>query len=186
MEKPIRRRQRRKKTLGAKQLIALAGCVIGVAALVVAACFIFGGRPGEDPGETQPQRTSMPELTLGEPARSGKSVVVPTSYMDVAFPYMFSDYIYCQAINQETATALEFRVRTSTMDAPLYTIWFNGGVGQEIGTYDPGDGQGKVTVTVVFQKAGEELSQDDLGTFKATQESFNEVLTSMHECANFT
>lgn len=186
MDKPIRRRRRKKKTLDAKQLMALAGCVIGVAALVIAACFIFGGKPGENPGETLPPRTSMPELTVDAPSRSGTSMVVPTSYMDVAFPYMFSDYIHCNAINQDNATGLEFRVRTSTMDAPLYTVWFNGGVGQIVGTYDPKDGQAPASVTVVFHAAGEELSQDDLGTFRATQETFNEILTSMQECPNFS
>jgi hypothetical protein len=186
MEQPIRRRRRKKKTLDAKQLMVLAGCVIGVAALIIAACFIFDVKPEPGPEATQPLRTSMPDLTIGEPTRNGQSMLVNTSYMDVEFPYMFSDYIYCQPINQQNATALEFRVRTATMDAPLYTIWFNGNVGQSVGSFDPGDGQGTVPVTVVFHKAEEKLSQDDLGTFKATQESFNEVLASMQQCADFT
>lgn len=202
MERPIRRKPNiKKKNLNAKQLTFLAGCVIGAAALIVAACFIFGGvAQKEEPWEPkpQPQRTSMPELTLGDMTRRDTMMVVGNSYLNLEFPYMFSDYIYVRAINQEKAAALEFRVRTSTMDEVLYTIWFNGmedhwkhllgsiSNTDRIGSYDPGDGQGPVEVTVVFYKLPAQLSQDDQGTFKAAQETANEVIASANLSSKFT
>lgn len=180
MEQPIRRRPRRKKkTVNAKQLLITAGCVIGAAALVIAACLIFGGDRGKKPQEGPKGRASMPELTVGQAHRAEQSWVVETSYMDVAFSYAFSDYIYVTAVNEAAAAALDFRVKTSTMDEKLYTVWFNGTAGEQIGSFDPGDGQGKVPVMVVFYSLPAGISEDDEATFKATQETFNDVLASM-------
>ena len=97
MEQPIRRPRRKKKTINAKQLLITAGCVIGAAALIIAACLIFGGADKPEGGHKD--RTAMPELTLGEATRKEQSWVVETSYMDMAFPYAFSDLIYVTAVN---------------------------------------------------------------------------------------
>lgn len=186
MEQPIRRRPRRKKkTVNAKQLLIIAGCVIGAAALVIAACLVFGGtnQPGEQAPET---RGAMPELTVGQASRSGQSWVVETSYLDVAYPYAFSDYIVVQAVNEKNAVALDFLVKTSTMEEKLYTIWFNQEAGEKVGTFDPRDGQGSVAVSVSFYSLPAGLSEDDKATFKATQETVNDVLASMKEDPAFS
>ena len=186
MEKPIRRRpSKKKKSINAKQLLIIAGCVIGAAALVIAACLLFGGSPEQQEPDTS-GRKSLPELTVGEMVRREQSMVIKTSYMDVAFPYAFSDLIYATAVNEERAAALEFRVKTSTMDEKLFTIWFNAASGEPVGTFDPKDGGKKVPVTVVFYNEPAGLSDDDSGTFKATQETFNDVLASMRENSAFS
>ena len=181
MEQPIRRKPRRKEnSINAKQLLITAGCVIGAVALVIAACLIFGGRSANQTPEPQ-GRSSMPELTVGEGRRSGQSWVVETSYMDVEFSYAFSDYILVRAVNEDTAVALDFLVKTSTMEEKLYTIWFNGNAGEKVGTFDPQDGHGEVEVRVSFYSLPVGLSEDDAVTFKATQETVNDVLASMKE-----
>lgn len=200
MEQPIRKRRRRtKKSLNAKQLMVLAGCVIGAVALIVAACFIFGGNgKQEDTWEPKPQRTSMPELVVGQITRRDSVMVVDNSYLYLAYPYAHSEHISVVAVNQGNATALEFRARTSTMDEVLYTIWFNGtqehwkhdldsiSNTDQVGAFDPGDGMGAVPVTVLFYKASADLSENDRGTFLAAQETFNNVLQSMHENEKFS
>ena len=185
MEKPIRRPRKKKKTINGQQVLIIAGCVIGAAALIIAACFLFGDKPQkEEPGISG--RTSMPELTVGEAVRREQSMVVQTSYLDVAYPYAFSDLIYVVAVNEDAAAALEFRVKTSTMDEKLYTVWFNGSAGEQVGTFDPKDGGKKVPVTVAFYRLPAGLSEDDQGTFKATQETFNDVLSSLAEDPSFS
>lgn len=187
MEQPIRRKPRRKKkTINAKQLWITAGCVIGAAALIIAACLIFGGSGKGKDQESPAGRTAMPELTVGESSRKEQSWVVETSYLDVAYAYAFSDLIYVTAVNEETVTALDFCVKTSTMDEKLYTITFNASAGEIIGSFDPKDGQGAVPVSVTFYALPTGLSQDDVGTFKATQETFNDVLASMKEDPAFS
>lgn len=184
MEQPIRRPRRKKKTINAKQLLITAGCVIGAAALIIAACLIFGGADKPEGGHKD--RTAMPELTLGEATRKEQSWVVETSYMDMAFPYAFSDLIYVTAVNTQTVTALDFRVKTSTMDEKLYTITFNASAGEIIGSFDPKDGRAAVPVSVEFYAVPAGLSDDDRGTFNATQETFNDVLASMKENPAFS
>lgn len=184
MEQPIRRKTRRKKkTINAKQLLISAGCVIGAVALIIAACLIFGGKEKE---EEPVSRIAMPALTVGEASRKGQSWVVETSYLDVALPYAFSDYIYVTAANEGTITALDFYVRTANMDEKLYTISFNASQGELVGHYDPKDGMGAVPVTVAFYPVPAGLSEDDRGTFFATQETFNDALTSMKEDPAFS
>lgn len=190
MDQPIRRRPRRKKrNLNAKQLL-IAGCVIGAVALVVAACLIFPG-PGEEEGIAVPTvqgqaAVDMPALTVNGLHRDGETMVVDTSYMDVAFPYAFSDLIGVEAVNQEEMAALEFRAKIGGGDRKLYTVWFNNTQGQSVGTYDLQNGEAPVCVTVVFYDPPAELGGDDRVTFFATQETFNDVLASMKEDGNFS
>lgn len=189
MEKPIRKRRRRKKqTLDAKAFVILAGCVVGAAALIIAACFLFGGKPsGEESGETQAVRTSMPELgVVLEAYRQDKQMVLETTYLRLTYPYSFEDYIKVRTVAGGVhTTGLEFWVQTSTMEEKMYTIWFNGQIGEQIGTFDPEDGQPAVPVTVEFSVMPDGLSADDQSTFKAAQETFNDVLPSLHENQNF-
>ena len=186
LEKPIRRKpKKQEKTINGQKVLIIAGCVIGAVALIIAACFLFGDKPQkEEPGASD--RISMPELTVGEVVRREQSMVVQTSYLDVAYPYAFSDLIYVVAVNEDTATALEFRVKTSSMDEKLYTVWFNGTTGEQVGSFNLKDSGKKVPVMVVFYGLPAGLSEDDQGTFKATQETFNDVLASLAEDPSFS
>lgn len=185
MEQPVRRRRRKKKTPNSKQLL-IAGCVIGAVALVIAACiFVFtlaGGCAGEQP---QTPRGDLKELTVGEFVRDQETMVVHTSYLDVAFPYAFSDLIGVEAINQQTATALTFTATINKQTYQLYTLWFNSSAGTPAGSFDMEDGFEPVTVSVVFYEPDKALEEDDRITFFATQETINDVLNYMEKDSRF-
>jgi hypothetical protein len=66
------------------------------------------------------------------------------------------------------------------MDEKIYTIWFGGNTGETIGIFDE-----KQTVKVEFARLPDYLNEDDRGTFKATQETFNDVLQSMYKSGKF-
>lgn len=186
MEQPVRRRPRKRKISKTNRLL-IAGCVIGAVALIVAACIIFGGGKNEEAVQpANPDRSAMPELTVGDVTRDGERMVVDTSYMDVAYPYAFSDLISVEAVNQDKITGLEFTAKIDGSSRALYTIWFNSTQGQTAGTFDPQDGEGAVVVTVEFFSPEEALQGDHLVTFYATQETINDVLDSMKLDKNFT
>lgn len=186
MEQPVRRRpRRRKKTPNSKQLL-IAGCVIGAVALIVAACiFVFtlaGGCAGEQP---QTPRGDLKELTVGEFVREQETMVVHTSYLDVAFPYAFSDLIGVEAVNEQTAAGLTFTVTINKEKHKLYTLWFNSEAGDTAGSFDLEDGHEPVRVSVVFYKPDSGLEEDDRTTFFATQETINDVLDYMEKDSHF-
>lgn len=184
MEQPIRRRRRRKKTPNSKQLL-IAGCVIGAVALIVAACVFLGFWLGGGDDPAQPPRGALKELTVQELVREQETMVVHTSYLDVAFPYAFSDLISVEAVNQETATALTFTVTINKETYKLYTLWFNGEAGQTVGSLDLEDGYEPVRVSVAFYDPAGGLQGDDRKTFSVTQETVNDVLNSMKEDGHF-
>ena len=186
MEQPVRRRpRRRKKTPNSKQLL-IAGCVIGAVALIVAACiFAFtlaGGCAGEQP---QPPRGQLKELTVGQSIRQQETMVVPTSYVDVAFPYAFSDLIGVEAVNDQTAAGLTFTATINKESHKLYTLWFNSEAGDTAGSFDLEDGYEPVRVSVVFYSPSQKLTGDDKVTFTVTQETINDVLDYMDKDSHF-
>ena len=170
------------KTPNKKRLL-IAGCVVGVVALIVAACVFLG--KDEEPAVYNPQRGPLKELTVGSTERQGEMMVVDTSYGNVKFPYAFSDLIGVEALNQGNQTALTFTARIDGQNEELYTIWFNGSKGMTAGSMDLQDGETPITVTLVIYNPGRNLSGDDLTTFYATQETVNDVLSSLEETGNF-
>lgn len=167
-----------------KKQLLIAGCVIGVVALIVAACVFLG--KDKEPAVYNPERGPLKELTAGSPERQGEMMVVDTSYGEVKFPYAFSDLIGVEALNQGNQAALMFTARINGQDEDLYTIWFNGSDGVTAGSMDLKDGEAPVTVTLVIYNPGSNLSGDDLTTFYATQETVNDVLSSLVETGHYT
>ena len=181
-----KRRPRKKNKLNKKQFM-IAGCVIGAVALIVAACFLFSDKSEQNDGAVvyDPNRGPLKELTVGELTRQGEITVGKTSYLEFEYPYAFSDLIGVTAINDDHQTALAFYAKLDGLDRPLYTIWFNGSKGQNVGAFDLQDGEKPVLVTVVFHKPAEELNQDWRTTFYATQETVNDVLVSIQKDPHF-
>ena len=178
---------KRKNTRGKrpnKKRLLIAGCVVGVVALIVAAC-VFLGRD-QKPAVYDPDRGPLKELTIGASERQGETMVVDTSYGEVKYPYAFSDLIGVEALNQGNQTALTFTARINGQAENLYSIWFNGADGLAAGSMDLQDGEAPVTVTLVIYSPGAHLSGDYLTTFYATQETVNDVLSSLKENGNYT
>lgn len=167
-----------------KKRMLIAGCVIGVVALIIAACFFLG--EDEKPVVYDPERGPLKELTISSPARQGETMVVDTSYGEVKFPYAFSDLIGVEALNQGNQTGLTFTCRIGGRTEELYTIWFNGSEGATAGSMDLQDGEAPVTVTLMFYNPSLDVTGDDLTTFYATQETVNDVLSSLEEGGHFT
>ena len=186
MERPIRRKTNiKKKNLNAKQLTFLAGCVIGAAALIVVACFlIFSPKAKEDSDfknvETTAPAINLGELTIVDMYRQGSSMLVKTSYLDVEFPYAFSDVITVEAVSKDGVPGLEFRVKTKSMDERLYTIWFGGTAGKSVGTY-----LGQVKVMGEVCRIPNYLGKDEQFDCKSAQDTYNDVLQSMYKSGKF-
>lgn len=185
MSQPQRRRpaQRRRKKQNTMLIwVAVAAAVV----LIGLVCLLLIPKGEQKPVAYDPNRAPLKPLTVGEYTRNGETLVVDTSYMDVEFPYAFSDLIRVEAVGQGNQTGLAFSATIAGESRELYTLWFNGKDGQTVGIFDPEDGAGAVVVTLVFYNVDAQLQDDDRTTFFATQETVNDVLASMKKHNKFT
>ena len=114
-------------------------------------------------------------LSVVSVTESGDKVLVETSLGTVAFPYAFSDVIAAEAVNDYTGSYLVFTADCGGKSERIYSLAFNSDTGSPVGTLDI-EGE-SIGVSVVFYDS--ELKGDGLTTFKATQETFNEVYSSL-------
>lgn len=182
-DQPQRRPVRRRKKKQDKKIF----WIIGAAAVVlIAVIWLLIGTGDKMPQAHDPERGPLRELSVNAMTRQGETMVVDTSYMKLEFPYAFSDLIKVEAINQGNQTGLAFTAPIAGEDRKLYTIWFNGRDGEKVGAYDLGDGEKPVVVTLAFYSPAAKLEGDDRITFFATQETVNDIVSSMRKDAHFT
>ena len=160
-----------------------------------------GGRqPAEEPASVsqlmpvsepadEPAADPVPEpfytLEIGESVEDGDAVVVSTTYGSVRYPFAFSDLIHFVAENDADHAMLEFTADIDDVEAPLYTIVFNGQEGILLGSMSIPDSEEPVPVYAELHAPEEELEEGDLATFYAAQETFNDVVVSLGENEGF-
>jgi hypothetical protein len=67
----------------------------------------------------------------------------------------------------------------------VFTVHYGGSEGRPFGILSLSGDTDEITVAVAFADPPAGLSADDLTTFQAAQEVFNEILASMNEDARF-
>lgn len=165
-------------------------CAAVLAASVLCAC-------GSKKGETMPVEESHPVqttqaaemfqpeevvLTVETINEQGDAVVVKTSYCEVKYPFAFADLIQVQAEGEK----LDFVLKLSGEEYPLFAICFGEGEGIPLGTLAV---DGKAEPVAVWAQIGapnEAALGDSVSTYYAAQESFNDVLASLMENEGFT
>lgn len=181
-----RRRRPAGKRKGKQNRVLIWVAAAAVVLLIGLICLLLIPKGGSKPLAYDPNRAPLKELTVGEYIRDGETLVVSTSYLNVEFPYAFSDLVRVEAVGQGNQRGLEFSAKIAGEDRELYTLWFNGKDGQMVGSFDPEDGKGPVVVTLAFYNVDPQLQGDDRTTFFATQETVNDVLASMRKNEKFT
>lgn len=174
------------------ELLRRALCVI--AALAAAAAITgCGKQPAETlPGETTPgstEATTLPAetvmLTVDSVAEQDGQMVVTASWCVLRYPFAFGDLIQVTAKQTRDVSALCFAARIGEETPKIFDLRFGGSEGICLGTLElPGTGE-TVQVYGVLHEPGDSLSEAQMSTFRAVQETFNDVCASLAENPGF-
>ena len=174
-----------------KVLTAAIGAISVVLVLLIVVLLCLGRDKAPEatvPGTEAPvteQISNMKELLVESSTERGEVVTVETTYGTVKYPYAFSDLIIVEAETFENHAALTFKAELDGEQYNLYTLLFNG---EEEDSMPLGellvDGETYVVTALFHDVTG--LSDDNMVTFYAVQETFNDVVNSLSENSGFT
>lgn len=134
-----------------------------------------------------PEEMNAPALRIETTDEDSKWVTVGTTYGAFRYSSAFSDIIAVTAVQHDAASNLLFTADIDGKEILLYTIRYNeDGKGIALGTLKLSDQAATMPVSVSFGDAPNGLAGNELATFIAAQETFNDVLTSMMEDSRFT
>lgn len=136
-------------------------------------------------GERRAAENNMPmkELVIQSTTEQEDTVIVSTTYGTLRYPFAFSDIMVVEAKTFEDYAMLEFRAVIDDAEFMLYALYFNGKEGIPVGTLQV-DGNIYVITSQLYTE--ENISDDDMVTFYAAQETCNDVLSSLAENQGFT
>lgn len=114
-----------------------------------------------------------------------ESIIVETTYGKFSYPRAFMDVISVETAVDSEDECLKFISEIDGNPTVLFTIFYDSNKGVHCGQQVlPNDKE--VNVSVVFEDAPEQISDDWKTTFYAAQEIFNDVIASMEEDGRFT
>lgn len=116
---------------------------------------------------------------------NGQKVEVETSVVKFSYPSAFVDAISVKSIIETNCAKIQFLANLGFGETPVYYIVFGGDKYTPVGTLEVLDGESTINVQVEFCEAPKHLNKDDMATFNATQETFNDVLLSLKEDDRF-
>ena len=170
-----------------RKVLTVVGIAVGVVlALLIVWLACFNKTPGTDSTESTPGETTVyngNELLVESVKEQEDIVLVNTTYVTVKYPYAFSDLMSVEAETFEDYAVLEFGAIINDTTHKVYTLYFNGEEGMPLGTLER-NGETYV-VTAQFHDASG-VSEDNMITFFAAQETFNDVVNSLSENEGFT
>ena len=136
---------------------------------------------------TEPTEPTQKRLTIDKIEEVGDTVIVTTSYGQVKFPYAFADMIKVEAINDDVlkSATLLFYLQINDKHCNLYAITFGGEGSDPVGAMELGENAEPVLVYVAVYGQPSGLTDGERQAFIATQETFNDVMTSLQEGENF-
>lgn len=185
-----RKAAKQRKALTATIAVASAILVLLIAVLVIlgrdkAPEEVVPGTTTEAPGASTVagKVSNVKTLQVESVKEEGETVIVETTYGTVKYPYAFSDLVIVEAETFENHAVLEFKAEIDGTEYKLYTLIFNGEEGIPVGKLTV-DGETYVVTALFHDVTG--LSNDNMVTFYAVQETFNDVVNSLSENEGFT
>jgi hypothetical protein len=143
-----------------------------------------GGTQQGEKGDT-PINVSFSDFQILSTTETDGSVVIKTTFGNSRYPAAFSDLITVKAQSGEASASLQFFAQIDSKEIPVFTVHYGGSEGRPFGILSLSGDTDEITVAVAFADPPAGLSADDLTTFQAAQEVFNEILASMNEDARF-
>ena len=125
------------------------------------------------------------KLQIISTVENNEWIVVETTYGRFCYPRAFMDVIAVETAVVSGDECLKFMSEIDGISTAVYTIYYDSNEGVLCGHQVlPNDE--KVNVSVVFEDAPDQISDDWKTTFYAVQETFNDVIVSMSEDSRFT
>ena len=116
----------------------------------------------------------------------GNKIEVDTTLCKISYSSAFSDAISVKAEGTIEYAKLNFYANLSSGETMIYSIIFGGEEATPFGTLRINDAEETINVQVAFFEAPDALDKDDKATFNATQETFNDVVSSFKENDRFS
>lgn len=179
MDIPVRRRRRKKNNT--KLYLLIAGCSVVLIALIIVACCLGGKDDSSNDGNVPGGDGPLPALTIDQIEEQGETVKIDTSYMDMKYPFAFSDLIHVRANDGEAIKKLEFFTVLEGNEYRLFDIILGGSEGIRLGDVKVPDRSATVPVFAKLYTEGEDLADELKRSYAAAQECFNDVAQSLHE-----
>ncbi len=132
----------------------------------------------EDPA--QPER---PALSLNAHTEKGDVVEIDTTYCTLSFPFAYSDLIEEELVDKDGRTAIDFYAVLENERYPIYTVSFSGEGDIALGTLHLDGWDCEVRASIADEAT--ELDGDNMISFRAAQETFNDVWNSLVANENF-
>ena len=135
-------------------------------------------QPVQTTVETQP---ALRELVIDSIEEQGEVMLVATSFCELKYPFAFADLIQVQAVNEGDVASLEFSALISGVEHPLFAVRFGQAEGILLGTFAVPEEAVERNVYAEFYSADEAVLGEQIGTYRAAQEIFNDVVVSLAE-----
>lgn len=158
-------------------------CIVLAVVLVLLIALVLRGLFTGSAPDTAGDRSPLKELDVESVTEQEDSVLVTTTYGTVRYPFAFSDIMCVEAETFDDHAVLMFNAIIDGVLVKLYALQFNGTEGIPVGTLEV-DGE-EYAVTSLFYNENR-ISDNNMATFYAVQETFNDVLVSLSENEGFT
>jgi len=136
----------------------------------------------ETPAQSESAKT--PELRLNAHTEKGDIVEIDTTYCTLSFPFAYSDLVEEELVDNSERTAIDFYAVLGNERYPIYTVSFCAEGDIVLGTLQLDGWDCEVRASIAAEATG--LEGDDMISFHAAQETFNDIWNSLVANENFT
>jgi hypothetical protein len=117
---------------------------------------------------------------------NGRKIEVVTTFGKISYSSAFTDAIIVKAEGSKESARVNFYANLSIGETPIYSIIYGKEEASSFGKLKLDGSETPVLVQVAFYEAPANMSKDDTATFNATQETFNDVVSSLKDDSRFT
>ena len=127
-----------------------------------------------------------PNLNVLSKKEDGDLVIVNTTYGTFSYPFAFADILSFEVSTDGSVDKLNFYADLSERKYILFTINFGSSEGVFIGQVKIEGESTQTSVSVVFYDEPEGLNDDELTTYYAAKELFNDIEQSLMKNDNYS
>ena len=166
----------------------LIACGILSMVLLVLICVVAAmirlpkGPNGVKPTQMQATLATVQQLEILSTEEKDGLVKVSTSYADFSYPAEFAELIHIEIENHGKYATIHFTTTIGGEEKDIYTFYFNREAEFKVGVLQMA-GESCVVNAVVYEPDG--IAEEDLLSYYAAQETFNDVMMSLSENKGF-